>query len=198
MLFLLLHFSSTANPRAATRDSYIQSSTLRQTYPPNSNVTFQSEEHEAFQLQQQHHEQQHQQQSYHQPMPHQYSSLQGLHQMNQLHHAQLRNNLQYQTTGSGSIFIEDVTAATRLMRKLGTCPPASATTAPTTNTLTVDDDTGQDCPMGPTGHVLMFDDNNICIEVEWNDIRKHLVLRRVSGDTTQYTNICKQLIENIL
>lgn len=79
----------------------------------------------------------------------------------------------YQTTGSGSILIEDVTAATKLMGCL----------SPTTPTR---------------GNVLTFDDNDICIELEWNEIRKHLVLRRVSGDQTRYNNICHELIQNVL
>lgn len=79
----------------------------------------------------------------------------------------------YQTTGSGSILIEDVTAATKLMGCL----------SPTTPTR---------------GNVLTFDDNDICIELQWNEIRKHLVLRRVSGDQTRYNNICHELIQNVL
>lgn len=79
----------------------------------------------------------------------------------------------YQTTGSGSILIEDVTAATKL---LGCLSPAAPT----------------------RGNVLTFDDNDICIELEWNEIRKHLVLRRVSGDQTRYNNICHELIQNVL
>jgi hypothetical protein len=113
----------------------------------------------------------------------QYASLQGINQIHTQTQARLQDNLLYQTTGSGSIFIENVEAATRLLRKLGTSPTSEA---------------GKEAATPTTGQVLMFDDNNIAIEVEWNELRKHLVLRRVSGDATQYTNICQQLMSNIL
>lgn len=105
----------------------------------------------------------------------QFSSLQGINSLTSSSHkvSQRQLNCPYQTTGSGSILIEDVTAATKL---LGCLNP----TAPT------------------RGNVLTFDDNDICIELEWNEIRKHLVLRRVSGDQTRYNNICHELIQNVL
>ena len=86
--------------------------------------------------------------------------------------ASLRDLGRYQTTGSGSILIEDAAAASKL---LGCLSPAS-----------------------PSGNVLTFDDNDICIELQWNEIRKHLVLRRVSGDQTRYNHLCHELIQNVL
>lgn len=78
-------------------------------------------------------------------------------------------------TGSGSILVNDISAATKIMNRLG---PSS--------------------PMISTGQVLTFDDSDICIELQWNEIQKHLVLRRVSGDATRYTNICQELLQNVL
>lgn len=107
------------------------------------------------------------------PQP-QFSSLQAINRVTSGHKvSQQQLNCPYQTTGSGSILIEDVTAATKLLDCLS--------------------------PAAPThGNVLTFDDNDICIELEWNEIRKHLVLRRVSGDQTRYNNICHELIQNVL
>lgn len=102
----------------------------------------------------------------------QFSSLQGINRLTSGAKERL-SNCPYQTTGSGSILIEDVTAATKLMGCL----------SPTT-------------PTHP--NVLTFDDEDICIELEWNEIRKHLVLRRVSGDQNRYNNICHELIQNVL
>lgn len=141
-----------ANPRASSaRDSYIQSSSLRQTYPPNSN--YMPDDGEDLDMAPHHH-----------PPPPQYSSLQGINQA-----ANLRHNLQYQTTGSGSIFIEDVTAATKLMRKLGTGCPGQGQGVDTSSMSTASMTTGLLAPgmcegTAPQGQVLMFDDNNICIE----------------------------------
>jgi len=78
------------------------------------------------------------------------------------------------TTGSGSICIEDLGAATKLLRRL-----AGKTTTDYRN-------------------VIMFDDNDIQISLEWNAMRQLLVLRRVSGDATQYKDVCRELIANIM
>ena len=72
------------------------------------------------------------------------------------------------TTDSGSICIDDVEAAGKLLRKLNT---------------------GQ--------QRFLYQAQDICIEAEWNQLKKHLVLRRISGDCTQYTSICQQLISNL-
>ena len=103
-----------------------------------------------------------------------FSSLQGINRVTGAHKVSQRQlSCLYHTTGSGSILIEDVTAATKLLGCL----------SPTTPTR---------------GNVLTFDDNDICIGLEWDEIRKHLVLRRVSGDQTRYNNICHELIQNVL
>jgi hypothetical protein len=73
------------------------------------------------------------------------------------------------TTDSGSICIDDFDAASKLLRKLNTGQPR-----------------------------FLYQAQDICIEAEWNQIKNHLVLRRVSGDSTQYNSICQQLISNIL
>jgi hypothetical protein len=78
------------------------------------------------------------------------------------------------TTGSGSICIEDLGAATKLLRRL-----AGKTTPDKAN-------------------VIMFDDNDIQISLEWNALRQQLVLRRVSGDQTAYKDVCRELIANIM
>ena len=101
------------------------------------------------------------------------SSLQGA-DHSSLRQCSLIHAVQYQTTGSGSILIEDVGAATKLMKRLA--PPSP--------------------PL--ERHVLSFEDETIRIEMQWNEIHKHLVLRRLSGDQSRYTNICRQLIENVL
>ena len=101
-----------------------------------------------------------------------HSSLQGINQCALKQCPLVRG--QYQTTGSGSILIQDVTAATKLMKHLG--------------------------PPSPTleRYMLKFEEDSICIEMQWNEIQKHLVLRRVSGDHSRYANICRQLIQNVL
>ena len=96
----------------------------------------------------------------------QYSSLQSISGQSPAQRLSQRQlDCPYQTTGSGSILIDDVSAATKLLG---------------------------------CGSLLTFDDNDICIELQWNEIRKHLVLRRVSGDQTRYNNICHELIQNVL
>lgn len=148
----------------------------------------------------------------------QYASLQALNQI-------VQRDIQYNMTGSGSILIEDVAAATRLLRKLG--PPRDHTIntnpfLPSTGTgdtaiddtvsgdTAVDDTVSGETVSGdtaiddtaasnlvPTGHVLTFDDNDIMIQLEWNQLRNHLILRRKSGDQGRYANICHQLMQNI-
>lgn len=73
------------------------------------------------------------------------------------------------TTDSGSICIDDMEAAGKLLRKLSTGQPR-----------------------------FLYQAQDICIEAEWNQLKKRLVLRRISGDTSQYNSICQQLISNIL
>ena len=85
-----------------------------------------------------------------------------------------------QTTGSGSIFIENVSTATKLLQKLRDGSEMNE----------IDSNLAQ-------GQLLIYDDN-ICIEVEWNDMRKYLVLRRISGDANHYNSICHQLISSLL
>lgn len=127
----------------------------------------------------------------------QYASLQALNQI-------VQRDIQYNMTGSGSILIEDVATATRLLRKLG--PPTDTSRATLTNPFLFDPtmDTSSDVDstaasnLVPTGHVLTFDDNDIMIQLEWNQLQNHLVLRRKSGDQGRYANICHQLMQNIL
>ena len=80
-------------------------------------------------------------------------------------------------TGSGSILVNDVKTAAKLMNRLGSSSPAVSSTA---------------------GHVLTFDDSDLCIQLQWNEIQNHLVLRRLSGDATRYSNICQELLQNVL
>ena len=113
-----------------------------------------------------------------------YLSLQSINQINKFYEKDNQRSLYekeiLQTTGSGSIFIENVTTATKLLQKLR--------------------DEHEMNEIGSNlaqGQLLIYDDN-ICIEVEWNDMLKHLVLRRLSGDVNSYNTICHQLISSLL
>ncbi|CAG2101057.1 unnamed protein product [Medioppia subpectinata] len=74
------------------------------------------------------------------------------------------------TTGSGSVCIEDLGAATKLLHRLAATSGLS--------------------------DVIAFRDTDIQISLEWNANR--LVLRRVSGDQTQYKDVCNQLIHSVM
>ncbi len=82
------------------------------------------------------------------------------------------NSSTLRTTGSGSIILEDFGAATKLLRRI-----AGKTTE--------------------KEHVIMFDDNDIQISLEWNALRQQLVLRRVSGDATAYKDCVNELISSL-
>lgn len=43
---------------------------------------------------------------------------------------------------------------------------------------------------------ILFEENNICIEAQYNELKQRLVLRRVSGEMDRYTALCQQLINN--
>ena len=44
---------------------------------------------------------------------------------------------------------------------------------------------------------ILFEENNICIEAQYNELKQRLVLRRVSGEMESYTALCQQLINNM-
>ncbi|XP_054168435.1 serine/threonine-protein kinase SIK3 homolog [Oppia nitens] len=71
------------------------------------------------------------------------------------------------TTGSGSICVDDLAAATRLLSRFS-----------------------------GARDVIAFDDNDIQIALEWSANR--LVLRRVSGDASQYKHVCHRLIQSVM
>ena len=43
-----------------------------------------------------------------------------------------------------------------------------------------------------------FLDSDLQICLEWSELRQSLVLRRVSGDQSQYSAICRQLIHSVM
>lgn len=81
------------------------------------------------------------------------------------------------TTDSGSICIKDTVAANKLLTRLGHIVFP-----------------GQ---LLNERHVLNFDESNLQIALEWNNLRQQLILRHVSGDASQYKNVCHELISTL-
>lgn len=81
------------------------------------------------------------------------------------------------TTDSGSICIKDTVAANKLLSRLGHIVFP-----------------GQ---LLNERHVLNFDESNLQIAVEWNNLRQQLILRHVSGDASHYKNVCRELISTL-
>ena len=99
-----------------------------------------------------------------------YSSLQCLHCSHPTH--------LMTTTDSGNICINDSTAVSKLLSKLG---PMSY----------CDDPSYQ-----PNRHIVNFD-GSIKISFEWN-AQQQLILRHISGDASRYRNLCHSLISTII
>lgn len=86
------------------------------------------------------------------------------------------------TGSSGIILINDVEAAKKLLLKFQQ------------NDSILNDDQLID-DLGDQR--LLFEENNICIEAQYNKLKQRLVLRRVSGEMDSYTALCQQLINNV-
>ena len=100
------------------------------------------------------------------------------------------NNYLLHSTDSGSILIDDVNAAKKLFQTF----KIQEQNDDLNDQLIGCEDTGED-----TGDQrILFEENNICIEAEYNELKQRLVLRRVSGDSNAYTALCHQLINSII
>lgn len=87
------------------------------------------------------------------------------------------------STDSGSILIDDIKldAAKKLLLKI------QEQNDPLLNEQLISGD-----------QRVLFEESDICIEAQYNELKQRLVLRRVSGEMDRYTELCQQLINNIM
>ena len=100
-----------------------------------------------------------------------YSSLQCVHYIGNSH---------LTTTDSGTICIKDQNAASKFLSKFA-------------HIAYIDSKNFQE-----NFHILNFDESNIKIGLEWNELQQQLILRHVSGDASRYKNLCQELISTII
>ncbi|XP_027202378.2 uncharacterized protein LOC113796328 isoform X1 [Dermatophagoides pteronyssinus] len=90
----------------------------------------------------------------------------------------LNNSKQLTTTDSGSICINDRKTAAKLLSHFGH-----------------DQHQLTNCRQH---HVLNYGHTQLHISIEWNQLQQKLILKHVSGDASQYQNLCHELISTII